>query len=149
MSTRMLLNCAAPGTPPPPDSEHATGILVDCMSTTPLPNYIRRHRKRAGLSQKETAFLLGGESGTTVSRHEGWRRTPTLDTALAYALVFGVSVDELFAGEVGAIEAAIRERAELLLERVAHEPMSPHKPRRYEVLFALVYSQEELPTIAL
>ena len=47
------------------------------MSSSPLPNYLRPHRKRLGLSQEEVAFLLGfrGESkGAGVCKDERFER---------------------------------------------------------------------------
>ena len=69
-----------------------------------LPNYLRTHRKRAGLSQDEVAFLLGCRSGAKVSRYERLARRLSLETAFAYEALFGVPARELFAG-VGVAEA--------------------------------------------
>jgi transcriptional regulator with XRE-family HTH domain len=63
-----------------------------------LPNYIRMHRKRSGLTQMEIAFVLGQESSTEVSRYERRSRKPKLPEAFALALLFGTTVEELFAG---------------------------------------------------
>lgn len=89
------------------------------MQHEPLPNYLRAHRRRVGLSQDEIAFLLGLESRTNVSRHETRTRIPRLDLALGYELILGVPVGELFAGARRPIEVAIRQRAVRLCGRVA------------------------------
>lgn len=84
----------------------------------PLPHYLLTHRKRAGLSQDELAFLLGSKSGTKVSRHEQGRREPSLRTALAYAAVYRVPVEELFPGLALAAEMKIQGRKQALLTKL-------------------------------
>lgn len=84
-----------------------------------LSNYLRTIRKRAGLSQDEVAALLGVLSGAEVSRHETFRRMPSLATALSYEAIFGVPVRELFLGEYQKVEAEVQARAEELARRVA------------------------------
>ena len=79
-----------------------------------LPNYLRTHRKRAGLSQDEVAFLLGCQSGAKVSRYERLARRPSLETAFAYEAVFGVSARELFAGVYEKVEREVVKRARIL-----------------------------------
>jgi transcriptional regulator with XRE-family HTH domain len=64
-----------------------------------LPNYLRTHRKRAGLSQDDVAVLLGGHSGAAVSRLERFRRQPSLKTALVLEAIYRVPVREFFAGQ--------------------------------------------------
>src|SRR2546428_13274423 len=81
------------------------------MASHRLPNYLKTHRKRAGLSQDEVAFLLGCRSGAKVSRYERLARRPRLETAFAYEAVFGVPARELFAGAYEKVEEEIRKRA--------------------------------------
>ena len=61
-------------------------------------NYIRMHRKRAGLSQRELGRLLGSRDQWTISRHETSTTIPSLVIALSYERIFRVPVSELFAG---------------------------------------------------
>lgn len=79
-----------------------------------LQNYLRTYRKRAGLSQAEMAQLLGCRSGAKVSRYERFARQPTLQTAFAYEVVFGVPVRELFGGVFEQVEHITTQRAQLL-----------------------------------
>jgi transcriptional regulator with XRE-family HTH domain len=89
------------------------------MSSHPrLQNYLRTYRRRAGFSQDEIAYLLGAKSGTKTSRYERFRRTPSLETALAYEALFGVPVRELFAGVSARAERMTRRRARLLKKRL-------------------------------
>jgi transcriptional regulator with XRE-family HTH domain len=69
------------------------------MASHKLPNYIRHHRKRLGLSQEEVAFLLGWNGSAQTSRYEHFCRIPTLQTALALSHIFQTSIYELFSGE--------------------------------------------------
>lgn len=113
--------------------------------SVPLHNYLRTYRKRAHLSQDDVAFLLGGEVGTTVSRHEVGSRIPSLETALAYEAVLGAPIRELFAGKYTAAESLVRERAGALLARVQRQGGSTP---RLETLASLA-SLEEPITIPL
>lgn len=83
-----------------------------------LPNYLRTHRRRTGLSQAEVAFLLGCRGGAKVSRYERHRRQPPLHVALALASVLRVPVAELFAGIADDAEQLARRRALLLRRRL-------------------------------
>jgi transcriptional regulator with XRE-family HTH domain len=105
------------------------GMLNHSMPGTPLSNYLRTFRKRSGLSQDDVAFLLGVQSGAEVSRHETFKRIPTLKTALSYEAIFGVPVRELFAGEFQKVEAEIKARAEELARRIL-EPGLKGKSKR-------------------
>ena len=88
------------------------------MATHKLENYLRTYRRRAGFSQDEIAYLLAARSGTKTSRYERFRRTPSLETALAYEALFGVPVRELFAGVSARAERRTRQRARLLEKRL-------------------------------
>jgi transcriptional regulator with XRE-family HTH domain len=84
-----------------------------------LSNYLRTFRLRAGLSQEEVAALLGVASGSEVSRHETFRRMPSLATALRYEAIFGIPVRELFSGEYQKVELEVQARAQELADRIA------------------------------
>ena len=58
-------------------------ILTD-MTKRVLGNYLKMHRKRSGLSQREIGQLLGYKEPWQVSRHERSRTVPPLLAALAY-----------------------------------------------------------------
>ena len=79
-----------------------------------LPHYLRSERKRAGLSQRDVAALLGDRTVSKVSRYERRRRLPPLITALAYEAITGKPVAELFGGTYQPILAAVARRAKLL-----------------------------------
>jgi transcriptional regulator with XRE-family HTH domain len=72
--------------------------ILSFMTPHRLENYLRTYRKKAGLSQREVAFLLGCEDGAQISRYEKRHRLPPLETALACEAIYGVPIAELFAG---------------------------------------------------
>jgi transcriptional regulator with XRE-family HTH domain len=89
-----------------------------------LPNYLRTFRKRAGLSQKDVAFLLGCTNESKASRYERFVREPTLTTALACEALFGVPLSELFAGMYDDASESVIARARSLIEQIEKQPES-------------------------
>jgi len=87
------------------------------MPSPQLSNYLRSNRKRLVLSQGEVAFLLGRESGAEVSRYENFERLPGLETALAYEVIFGMPLNEIFGGVYQRAEREVAERARILASR--------------------------------
>jgi len=81
------------------------------MATPRIPNYLRAHRKRLGLSQDDVAFLLGSATGAKMCRYESFNRVPTLQAALALEVVLGRPVSELFRGIFQTVEIEVRGRA--------------------------------------
>ncbi|MGD0904706.1 MAG: helix-turn-helix transcriptional regulator [Terracidiphilus sp.] len=80
------------------------------MTQTTLANYLRYHRKRSGLSQREIAQLLGYPDQETVSRHERSYSVPPLIIALSYQAIFRVPVSDLFPGPYETTKRKIEER---------------------------------------
>src|SRR2546427_13188520 len=96
-----------------------------------LHNYLLTHRKRSSLTQREVAFLLVCRHKTKVSDYEQRTRRPVLETALAYEVVFGTPVRELFAGIFDEVQVVTHRRA----QGPAREPKAaprtpPHAPKR-------------------
>jgi transcriptional regulator with XRE-family HTH domain len=77
---------------------------------THVPNYLRTHRKRIGLSQRELAEALGFYDESPVSRHERFESTPPLSIAIGYEVVFRVPVSEIFAGLRDRVEKDVENR---------------------------------------
>ena len=96
-----------------------------------LDNYLRTHRKRAGLTQKELAYLLGcKEDAKKVSRYECRTRRPGLSSILAYEAFFGIPSRELFAGLYEKVERETFRRVRVLMKKLrAAEPsrLTAHK----------------------
>lgn len=85
-----------------------------------LPNDTWRHRKRHGLTQHEMAFLLGSKDGSAVSHVERGAREPSLRSAFACEVMFGVPARELFPGIYEEVEHELKTRAQALSDRSPH-----------------------------
>ena len=68
------------------------------MPCTPLNNYLRAERRKAGLSQAEASRLVGLKNGMQFSRYERNETDPSYRVVLACEQVFGVPANDLFAG---------------------------------------------------
>jgi transcriptional regulator with XRE-family HTH domain len=107
-----------------------------------LPNHLRAYRRRDGLTQGQLSFLLGAYDAATVSRYERYVRQPDLETALACQAIFDVPAEEIFPGVHASVEARVRKRASLLLDRLAAEPATPDAPRIKARLTAIAGGEE-------
>ncbi len=87
-----------------------------------LPQYLRRERKRAGLTARELAQLLGWKDETTVSRYEHFKRLPTIPVLLAYEVIFGLPVAQLVGGLMEDVETEVLQRARDLLPELKARP---------------------------
>lgn len=87
-----------------------TKILTKEVSSEPLANYVRVHRRRAGLSQRELGRVLGYHDDGTVARHEQFRSLPPLLIALGYEVVFQISTSEMFSGLKQTVALVIERR---------------------------------------
>ena len=116
---------------------HHSAYCFPELAEASLSNYLRTHRKRLALSQEEVAFLVGAkgmEKGIKVSRDENHAREPSLQTALAYEVIYGTPVRELFAGLYARVERQVGKRAKIL----RHRRTGKQKPRHDEVITKLV-----------
>ena len=84
------------------------------MDYQELASYLRSHRRKSGLSQKEIGILLGSPDRGQISRHERLNTIPPLLTALSYQAIFCVPISDLFPGVYEAIKLAVEERLETL-----------------------------------
>lgn len=105
-----------------------------------LPNYLRMYRKRAGFTQVELAYLLGVRSAGKISRHEHFAQGTTLEAALAYEAIVGVSVRKLFAGTYAGIEHEVKKRARRLRRHLVKQQV--HR-RKLATIDAILNSSDE------
>ena len=77
------------------------------MSERVAGNYLRAHRRKCGLSQRELATLVGYPREWQVSRHERSKTVPPLLIALAYEVVFRIPAAELFTGFHSAVTETV------------------------------------------
>lgn len=94
------------------------------MTSSQLPNYLRSHRKRLSLSQNDVAFLLGAQNGAKVCRYERFAREPSLETALAFEVIFQRSTSELFGGLYQKVEQEVTLRAKTLAGKTDQEKLN-------------------------
>ena len=88
------------------------------MTRRPLDNYLRTHRKRAGLSQEEASQLVGLRNRIQFARYERYQAEPPLRVAFACEHVFGVPMAQLFAGLNTAVARQTRKRVQLFERRL-------------------------------
>ena len=91
------------------------------MKSQSLGNYLRTHRKRAGLSQRELGLILGYGHQGPVSRHERLVSTPPLAIALCYEVIFRVPVSDLFSGLHGHVTQVIESKLAALEEQLGKQ----------------------------
>ena len=80
------------------------------MTLKQIANYLRAHRRRCGLSQRELAEIVGYITQAPVSDHERSVTIPGLLIALSYEIVFRVPISELFPGLYRTVEAQVEEQ---------------------------------------
>jgi DNA-binding XRE family transcriptional regulator len=84
--------------------------LIHEQSNEPLVNYVRIHRRRVGLSQRELGRVLGYGSEDAVARHERFRSLPPFLIGLGYEIVFQLPVSEIFPGLKQTLAFGIEQR---------------------------------------
>lgn len=105
------------------------------------------HRLRSGLSQGEVARLLGSMSGSKVSRYERSERCPSLETLLAYEILFGNCGRVFFEGLCTKLEEEIRDRAKTLYRQLDQSRSFDAITKRKmdflaEVIYPPIYEKE-------
>lgn len=105
-----------------------------------LPNacYLRAHRRRLGLTQRELATLLGFSHEWNVCRYEQDIRTPDLEIACACQVIFDVPVGELFPGIYASVEDRVIKRAEELVASLKAGKPGPRRDHKLQSLSALL-----------
>ncbi len=91
------------------------------------------------------AFLLGTRSATKVSRYESFARTPIFRTALCLAVIYHVSVGDLFGGlyEREKLRAASQARA--LVSRLERKTLDRSTIQKVATLKAIAASARSTP----
>jgi len=88
------------------------------MALSPLGSYLRTHRKRSGLSQRELADILGLLTEWQVSQHEKSLTVPILLTAMSYEILFRVPISRLFPGIYETVRDNVESRLAELEKRL-------------------------------
>ncbi len=76
----------------------------------PVSNLIYAARRKASLTQRELAMLIGYVDEGAVARHERLRSLPPFLIALAYEIIFQAPVGEVFFGLRDTVEQVVEER---------------------------------------
>jgi DNA-binding XRE family transcriptional regulator len=75
-----------------------------------LANYLRVHRRSAGLTQEELGRVIGYRSQGPVTRHERFESVPPFLIALGYEILFQEPAGNIFIGLKQTMELGIEER---------------------------------------
>jgi transcriptional regulator with XRE-family HTH domain len=110
-----------------------------------LPSYVRSHRKRWHLSQRELAFLLGLSSQAVISQHESLARLPQTKALLKYEVLFGEPIGELFPRLRAEAEGEVAEQVKALMARLEKRTDLP-AARKLELLNKLIQRLDALPS---
>jgi transcriptional regulator with XRE-family HTH domain len=85
-------------------------------------SYLRPLRRRWGFTQGELAFLIGYETGKSISRIEALQQTPTFNAALSCAVIFNTAPVKLFPGALSDAEQLVLARASQLYDELQGDP---------------------------
>jgi transcriptional regulator with XRE-family HTH domain len=72
-------------------------VCKKAMAILKLPNYLRTYRTKAGLTLRDSAYLLG-ISHVELSRYETHLREMPLGVAISCCLLYGFTIQQMFAG---------------------------------------------------
>ena len=108
------------------------------MTRRILAPYLRALRRRTALSQDDVAFLLGAFTGTRVSRHETGACVPPLEVVLAYEIIFGTAIGEIYGDEMIPIAAEVRKRAKRLRDSLEHRRRDARREEKRAALKAVI-----------
>ena len=78
--------------------------------------------------------MSGVTAGTKVSRHELSARVPSIESLLAYEVIFDVPSRELFAGTFEKVERLTKERAAALIAKLGTGMVDRRTMRKLELL---------------
>lgn len=108
-----------------------------------LDTYLRTYRLKAGLSQKDIAFLLSLGSGSAISRIEKCSRIPSLPILLAYCIIFNVQPKDLVPGLLYDIANAVLARARVLEKQLQKQSATPLVLQRIKFLRSLTAIKDD------
>jgi transcriptional regulator with XRE-family HTH domain len=102
-----------------------------------LPHYLRYERRRIALTQTDVAALLGGAWKQRVAWYERGK-IPPIETALAFEIILGKPVAEIFGKTYERIALDVRRRAQSLLRKQgpANTRRREHRKRSLERIAA-------------
>src|ERR1700746_1217269 len=99
------------------------------MSAQKFHNYLRTCRRKAGLSHRELAYLLGNATAGHISRYERRKRLPSVKTALGFQAALNTPVSELFAETYRSVSKEVCRRARNRASEIERERESIAKSK--------------------
>ncbi len=82
--------------------------------------YLRTHRRKWGLSQKDLARLIGTIGCSQLSRYENSKRAPRIEVALACQVIFGVIPSIIFVDTYASVEEEVMRNMYRMNEALKH-----------------------------
>lgn len=101
----------------------------------PMHN-LKWYRKRADVSQQDIAVLLD-IIPQTLTRYENGARDPTLEVIIAYHILFGATLHELFEPLFKKIQQKLVERSKIMIDTINRDA-SPKGNQRITYLQSIV-----------
>ena len=105
---------------------------------TVQPHYVRTYRKITALTQGDVSRLLGQTSTVTVCRIEQSSNLPTLETAIALAIILDVPLETLFAGIVQDIQFEVKNRAQAQVKEIDGIKLTTRNFKRKQSLLKII-----------
>ena len=100
-------------------------------------NFIKLHRKRNNLSQKELAYLLGFGDNTHVSRVEQGKLEPSLSDVISCEVLFNISASRLFPDLYTLISNTLLQKIDQLQQQLSEESFTHTNHEKLEKLRAV------------
>lgn len=95
------------------------------MTKEVMGNYLRAHRRRCGLSQRELGILVGYGHAHAVSKQERSKNAPPLLIAMAYEIVFEIPIGQLFTGFHSEVARSVKENMQDLRVDMEQRKVKP------------------------
>lgn len=97
-------------------------------------NYAKTHRKKAGLSQNELAYLFGDKSTSFILKTERGNEIPSLSRALSYQILFNLPADQMFFGLSKPLAHDVFKRIAKLSKNLEKQPATASVERKLRFL---------------
>jgi transcriptional regulator with XRE-family HTH domain len=85
----------------------------------PYPSYLRTHRKRWALTQRELAALLGARSASQIAEYELLAHDPNAEALIAFEFIFGEPARRIFPALYASVEVEVTRNSAFLAEALA------------------------------
>lgn len=101
--------------------------IFDKRNTLKMESYLRYHRKKSGLTQREVAEVIGSIGPRQVARHENSKGAPSFFVAISYQIMFRTTVAELFPGLFETVSGDIEQRLSEMEQRLHQSTVKGRK----------------------